>query len=69
MNLVTVDIGGTHARFALAKSRDGACLAGRSVTLKTAEHASFPDRHGRRLPHDLPASRCRALPPLRLPGR
>jgi glucokinase len=42
VNLVTVDIGGTHARFALAEIADGRVSAlGEATTLKTAEHASF----------------------------
>jgi glucokinase len=42
MRLVAVDIGGTHARFALAEAHDGKVVAlGEAVTLKTAEHASF----------------------------
>jgi len=42
MRLVAVDIGGTHARFALAEVAGGKVLAlGDAVTLKTAEHASF----------------------------
>ncbi|WP_295442118.1 glucokinase [Sphingorhabdus sp. EL138] len=40
--IVAVDIGGTHARFAIAEVLDGRVLAlGEAVTLKTAEHASF----------------------------
>jgi glucokinase len=41
-DLVTIDIGGTHARFALATVADG-CVThlGEPVTMKTAEHASF----------------------------
>jgi glucokinase len=40
--LVAVDIGGTHARFALASVADGRVVyLGEAVTLKTAEHASF----------------------------
>lgn len=40
--LVTVDIGGTHARFALAEVADGRVISlGEPVTMKTAEHASF----------------------------
>jgi glucokinase len=40
--LVAVDIGGTHARFALAEVADGKVVAlGPETTLKTAEHASF----------------------------
>lgn len=42
MNVVAVDIGGTHARFALAEVGGGRVQAlGEPVTLKTAEHASF----------------------------
>ena len=40
--IVAVDIGGTHARFALAEVEAGKVIQlGESVTLKTAEHASF----------------------------
>lgn len=40
--LVAVDIGGTHARFALAEAAESRVVAlGPEVTLKTAEHASF----------------------------
>lgn len=40
--LVTVDIGGTHARFALAEVAEGRVVSlGEPVTMKTAEHASF----------------------------
>jgi glucokinase len=40
--IVTVDIGGTHARFALAEVEGGRVAhLGEAVTLKTAEHASF----------------------------
>ena len=42
MRLVAVDIGGTHARFALAEVAAGKVVSlGEAVTLKTAEHASF----------------------------
>jgi glucokinase len=42
MKLVAVDIGGTHARFALAEASGGKVVSlGEAVTLKTAEHASF----------------------------
>lgn len=42
MNVVAVDIGGTHARFALAEVDGGRVQSlGEPVTLKTAEHASF----------------------------
>jgi glucokinase len=40
--IVAVDIGGTHARFALAEVEGGRVAhLGEAVTLKTAEHASF----------------------------
>ena len=42
MQLVAVDIGGTHARFALAEVEAGRVVAlGEAVTLKTADHPSF----------------------------
>jgi glucokinase len=41
-DLVTVDIGGTHARFALAAlDAGGAITLGDPITLHTADHASF----------------------------
>lgn len=41
-NLVTIDIGGTHARFALAQTGfDGSIVLGEPVTLKTRDYASF----------------------------
>ena len=41
-SLVAVDIGGTHARFALAEiGADGAVSLGDPVTLHTKDHASF----------------------------
>jgi glucokinase len=40
--LVAVDIGGTHARFAVARiDADGTIVLGEPATLKTADHASF----------------------------
>jgi glucokinase len=56
--LVAADIGGTHARFALAQIEDGRVLQlGEALTLKTAEHAGLVEawqafaRHlGRPLP-------------------
>jgi glucokinase len=40
--IVTVDIGGTHARFALAEiAADGAIALGEPVTLHTSDHVSF----------------------------
>jgi len=42
MELVSVDIGGTHARFALASvGGDGAITLAEPVTLATRDHASF----------------------------
>jgi glucokinase len=42
MQLVAIDIGGTHARFALAEVGGGRVLSlGETVTLHTCEHASF----------------------------
>jgi glucokinase len=43
MEIVAVDIGGTHARFAIAEVVGGRVIGlGEALTLKTAEHASFP---------------------------
>lgn len=40
--IVAIDIGGTHARFALAEVSGGRVVSlGEPVTLKTSEHASF----------------------------
>ena len=58
MQLVSVDIGGTHARFAIAEVENGRVVSlGEPVTLKTAEHASlqtawqhFASIHGTPLP-------------------
>jgi glucokinase len=58
MQIVSVDIGGTHARFAIAEVDKGRVLSlGEPVTLKTAEHASlqtayeaFRSRQGGTLP-------------------
>ena len=42
MDLVAVDIGGTHARFAIASAgADGTIQLGEPVTLHTEDHASF----------------------------
>ncbi|MGH6613125.1 glucokinase [Sphingomonas sp.] len=42
MEVVTVDIGGTHARFAIAEVADGRVVSlGEPTTHKTAEHASL----------------------------
>lgn len=56
--VVAVDIGGTHARFAIAEVAAGRVVSlGEPVTLKTAEHASlqtawqaFGEQHGTPLP-------------------
>jgi glucokinase len=42
MDIVTADIGGTHARFAVATYEGGALSLGPVATLKTAEYASLP---------------------------
>ena len=57
-DIVAIDIGGTHARFAIAHIRDGR-VAGLSdeVVLKAAEHASLQtawEAFGRRLGRPLP---------------
>lgn len=42
MELVTVDIGGTHARFAIAtRAEDGTLTMDEPITLHTEDHASF----------------------------
>ena len=42
MELVTVDIGGTHARFAIAtRGEDGTLTMDEPITLHTEDHASF----------------------------
>jgi glucokinase len=46
--LVVADIGGTHARFAIAEVDEGRVIAvSPPVILKTAEHASLQDARGR----------------------
>jgi glucokinase len=63
-DLVTVDIGGTHARFALASvAADGAITLGQPETLHTSDHASFQtawetfrDRHDGTLPPNVSLS-------------
>ena len=58
MDVVAADIGGTHARFAIAEVAEGKVVSlGEPVTLKTADHASlqtawqaFGARIGRPLP-------------------
>ena len=59
MEIVTVDIGGTHARFAIATiGNDGSIALGEPETLHTDDHASFQtawedvrERHGGKLPN------------------
>lgn len=58
MKIVSADIGGTHARFAIAEVEGGRVVSlGEPVTIKTAEHASlqlawqhFAQIHGEPLP-------------------
>ena len=63
--IVTTDIGGTHARFALATISAGSVTAlGEPVTLKTSEHASFQtawEEFGRRSGVALPAELAMAF--------
>ncbi|SEM56083.1 glucokinase [Sphingomonas gellani] len=58
MEIVAVDIGGTHARFAIAEVEDGHVLTlGEPTTLKTAEHASLQtawQAFGAKIGRDLP---------------
>ena len=60
MRIVTTDIGGTHARFALATVEGGRVVSmDEPVVLKTNEHASFQtawEEFGRRCGEDLPKS-------------
>lgn len=63
MEVVSVDIGGTHARFAIAEVERGRVVAlGEPVTLKTAEHASLQtawQAFEKKL--DRPVPRCAAI--------
>jgi glucokinase len=58
LRIVTADIGGTHARFALADVDGGAvALAAQPVTFQTQEHVGFESawqEYGRRLGEPLP---------------
>ncbi|GAA4778407.1 glucokinase [Stakelama sediminis] len=58
MEVVAADIGGTHARFAIAEVEDGKVLSlGDPVTLKTHEHASLQlawQAAGKQFGRDLP---------------
>lgn len=64
-NIVTVDIGGTHARFALAEIGNGRVLRlGEATTLKTSEHASFQtawEDYGRIVGEELPRAAAIAI--------
>ncbi|MDT9598341.1 glucokinase [Sphingosinicella rhizophila] len=60
MEIVAADIGGTHARFAIAEIREGRVASlGSETTLKTAAHASLPqawEAFKRRLDRPLPSA-------------
>lgn len=58
MELVAVDIGGTHARFALAAVQGGTISLGKVETLHTADYASFETAW-----EDFRARRGGSLPP------
>ncbi len=63
--LVAVDIGGTHARFALAEVEAGRVVGlGPETTLKTAEHASFQtawEAFGAQLGRSMPSAAAFAV--------
>jgi glucokinase len=63
--IVAVDIGGTHARFAIAEVADGRVVRlDEEVTLKTAEHASLQtawEDFGRQIGSPLPAAAAIAV--------
>ncbi|MBB4613794.1 glucokinase [Novosphingobium taihuense] len=65
MQVVAVDIGGTHARFAIAEVAGGRVLTlGEAVTLKTAEHGSFQlawEDFGRSIGKPLPTAAAIAV--------
>ncbi len=65
MKLVALDIGGTHARFAIATvGEDGKVVLDEPVTLKTGEHASLKtawDEFARRIGGDLPPAAAIAI--------
>jgi len=58
VEIVVADIGGTHARFAIATIEDGKVAGLRhEIKMKTSEHASFQiawENYGRELGRDLP---------------
>lgn len=63
--IVTVDIGGTHARFALARVADGRVVTlGDALVLRTADHAGFASAwaaFGRQLGAPLPRAAAIAV--------
>jgi glucokinase len=63
--IVAVDIGGTHARFAIARIESGRVVRlDEEITLKTAEHASLQtawEDFGRRLDRPLPPGAAIAI--------
>jgi glucokinase len=65
IELVAVDIGGTHARFALARIENGrVARLDEEVTLRTADHASLESawqEFGRRVGRPLPAAAAIAI--------
>lgn len=65
MQIVAADIGGTHARFAIAEVADGRVVSlGAPVTLKTVEHASLQTAwqdFGRQLGQPLPRAAAIAV--------
>lgn len=65
MEIVTVDIGGTHARFAVAEVDDGKVKSlGPPITLKTAEHGSLQlawQHFGREIGRPLPRAAAIAV--------
>ncbi|MFT6008885.1 MAG: glucokinase [Parasphingorhabdus sp.] len=58
VEIVVADIGGTHARFAIATIEDGKVAGlGHEIKMKTSEHASFQiawETYGRELGRELP---------------
>src|SRR3546814_20972829 len=74
-SIVTVDIGGTHARFAIAEVEGGRCIAlGGPTTLHPADHASFQTtwqafdrRQGRNLTHRVATAKPRPPKDRQLP--
>jgi glucokinase len=63
--LVAIDVGGTHARFALASvGKNGAITLGEPVTLKTSDHVSLQtawEEFDRRCDHPIPRAAAIAI--------